>query len=109
MTSAVGALQSTNPVNSINVTNGSPAAHGAGVLFYGTSAGAVGRIQVQTGGVLADGGVASVTGIGSLQAPTPVLGNGVVYLMGASGTLTVRRQADLSEVWSGSLATLTGQ
>lgn len=109
MTSAVGALQSTNTVNTINVTNGSPAAHGAGVLFYGTSAGAVGRIQVQPGGGLADGGVASVTGIGSLQAPTPVLGNGVVYLMGASGTLTVRRQSDLSEVWSGSLATLTGQ
>jgi hypothetical protein len=102
MTSAVGNLTSTSSFNSLVVSNGGPASHGASALFYGSStAGGLGRISIQ-GNALMDGGVVSA-GVGNLQGTTPVLGSGLVYAVGASGMLTVRRQSDLSEVWSGNL------
>jgi hypothetical protein len=107
MTSSVGNLTSTSSFNSLVVSNGGPASHGAGALFYGSSTGGgLGRIALQ-GNALVDGGVVPA-GVGNLQGTTPVLGAGLVYAVGASGTLTVRRQADLTEVWSGSLGMTSG-
>lgn len=105
MTSAVGPLmQTVNTVDTLSVTNGGPAVHGLGSIFYGTSTGVVGRISA---GMFLDGGTAP-TGLGNLQEVAPVLGPGLVYLVGRGGGLSVRRQSDLSELWAGSIASLSG-
>jgi hypothetical protein len=90
------------------VTNGGAAAHGDGGVFFGMSGGQLGRLVTPAGGGLLDGGFVGA-GAGNLQAAAPVLGNGgLLYAVGGGGVLTVRRQSDLTEAWSGGLATASG-
>jgi hypothetical protein len=108
MTSSVGPLQqSVNTIDTVSVTNSGPATHGAGALYYGTST-TLGRIVIQPGGMLTLGNTVT-PGVGSFQGASPVLGaGGLVYALSGNGTLTARRQSDLSEVWSGVLSSLSG-
>jgi hypothetical protein len=96
---------------STSAGNSGPAARAASALFFGTVGSTLGRIEIQSGGSLVAPTFTPVLGIGTLQETTPVLGSGVVYVLGAlggTGTLTVRRQADMSEVWRAAVATTGG-
>ncbi|MCU0695054.1 MAG: hypothetical protein MUC96_00845 [Myxococcaceae bacterium] len=91
--------------------NSGPAVRGASALFFGTVGSTLGRIEIQSGGALGAPSFTPALSIGTLQETTPVLGSGLVYAVGAlggTGTLTVRRQADMSEVWRGAVATTGG-
>jgi len=82
----------------------SPASISTTAAFYGTSTGQLVKVLLSPdGGALLDGGVV-LTRSGDLQSNAPVLGGGgLVYALGlgSDAGLTVRRQSDLSEVWSG--------
>lgn len=108
-TSAGPLSQTTSTVYAVGAANAGPASRGATGLYYGTTGGAVGAVAADVLGPLTDGGVVATTGLGNLQGTVPVLGKGgLVYVVGASGALSVRRQVDLSEVYQGSLASLSG-
>ncbi|MDP3155257.1 MAG: hypothetical protein Q8N23_21440 [Archangium sp.] len=106
-TNASGMFSGTTVFTESAAANAGPPAVGAGFLLYGNSGGDVSKVSYATG--MFGGSTTVPAGVGNLQATTPVLGAGsLAYLIGSSGTLTVRRTSDLSEVWQASLAPLTG-
>lgn len=98
-------------------SNSGPVAIGSGFMVYGTSDGRIQRLAYDSAtGQMSDGGTATVVssvGAVSLQERTPVLGaNGLAYFLGDDGYLSVRRSADLAEVWAAPLisgASMTAQ
>jgi hypothetical protein len=103
--------------DSVAAPNSGPVAVGSdgGVMFWGGTMATspfdpvVARAPYTVGSA-AFGPVATapLTGATSTQELTPILGGGgLVYVLGTSGELFVRRQAGLAEVWQGTIAATT--
>lgn len=115
-TLAAGSLTGAT-LESVPAANAGPVAVGSGFMLYGTSDGRIQRLSYDSAtGQMSDGGTATVlSGAGpvSLQERTPVLGaGGLAYFLGDDGYLSVRRSADLGEVWAAPLisgASMTAQ
>ncbi len=108
-TSASALLSASTSFTSIAAANAGPPALGSGFLLYGTSSGQVVKVGYNPATGAMSAGLGVTGGVGNLQATSPVLGTGgLAYLVGVTGTLTVRRVSDLSEAWNASLATLSG-
>ncbi len=106
-TNASGVFSGTSMFTSSAAANAGPPAVGPGFLLYGNSGGDLVKVSYATG--MFGGPTTVAAGVGNLQATTPVLGSGsLVYLIGSTGSLTVRRTSDLSEVWQAPLTSLTG-
>jgi len=108
-TSASMSLSAGTSFTSIAAANAGPPALGSGFLMYGTSSGQVVKVLYSPTTGAMNTGSATAGGVGNLQATSPLLGSGgLAYLVGVTGTLTVRRVSDVSEAWNASLATLSG-
>lgn len=102
-------LDAGTPFTSIAAANAGPPSLGSGFLLYGTSSGQISKVLYNPATGAMSAGPVVAGGVGNLQATSPVLGRGgLAYLVGVTGSLTVRRVSDVSEAWNASLATLSG-
>lgn len=105
--SSPGSLSGTLP-NSLSASNVSAPVLGSGFVVYGSASGNVFKATYASG--MMSGATLVAGASGNLQSTMPLLGeNGLVYLVGSTGRLTVRRVSDLSEVWGGSLGASINQ
>ncbi|MDP2270702.1 MAG: hypothetical protein Q8K32_08195 [Archangium sp.] len=107
-TDAGPALDGGTKFASVASPNAGPPAVGAGYVVYGNSDGDLVKLPYGFGDFI-DAPVSVAAGVGDLQGAMPIIGaGGLIYAIGSSGTLTVRRASDLTEAWSASLAPLAG-
>lgn len=101
-TSAQGPLDGGTITSEFPATNASAPVVGNGFLLFGDSDGVLTRAPYNAGSFgMPDAGVSTSSNAGNLQAILPVLGNdGLLYVLGSQGRLTVRRAGSLSEEWN---------
>lgn len=90
----------------VTASNASAPVVGNGYVLWTSTTGVLTKVSYASG-VFGSAQTAS-TGLGDLQAVMPLLGEGnLIYLLGPSGRLSVRRASSLAEVWNGDIAATT--